>query len=206
MALKGITIILLLGCLLDCSKTRSPTKSTDNDGTDDFPENLLDIRYPLEDYVIQNDFGVFSSGMGNEYHAAEDAVASGGTPVYAIADGVVSFSGTMLGYGWLIIIDHPDRNIYSLYGHLSTSSEKMFDGVVKMGDRIALVGYDDEDGSGGAYPDWAPHLHFGIRTGQREDYDEPGDRRWMAGWTSVFPTNLGWIKPSDYIIQQSVIE
>ncbi len=27
--------------------------------------------------------------------------------VYAMADGRVSFSGTAGGYGWLIIIDHP---------------------------------------------------------------------------------------------------
>jgi murein DD-endopeptidase MepM/ murein hydrolase activator NlpD len=195
--LKQITIIILLGCLLGCSKTSLLTEQTDS-----HPEISVDIRFPLEEYVIFNNFGVYSNEMGNEYHAAEDAIASGGTPVYAIADGIISFSGPMLGYGYLIVIDHSDRDIYSLYGHLSTSREKMSDGAVKMGERIAYIGYDEEDGSGGIYPYWAPHLHFGIRKGQRKDYDEQSDRRWMAGWTRAYPTNYRWIKPSDYIIEQ----
>ena len=138
--------------------------------------------------------------------SAEDAVAFGGTPVYAITDGIISYSGPMSGYGYLIVINHPDRDIYSLYGHLSTLEEKMSVGVVKKGDIIAYIGYDDEDGSGGIYPYWTPHLHFGIRKGQREDYDGTSDRRWMAGWTEVYPTNYGWIKPSDYIDEQLAID
>ena len=42
--------------------------------------------------------------------------------MYAIADGEISFSGSKGGYGWLIIIDHPQANLYSLYGHLSPAS------------------------------------------------------------------------------------
>ena len=58
---------------------------------------------------------------------------------------------------------------------------------------------DDEDGSGGAYPDWEPHLHFGLRRGSPVDYPGSGDDRWMAGYTSAHPTELGWLEPSAYI-------
>ena len=65
-----------------------------------------------------------------KYHAAEDYHLPAGSPVYAIADGEISFSGRMGGYGWLIIIDHPQANIYSLYGHLSPSRWYLESGTV----------------------------------------------------------------------------
>ena len=61
-----------------------------------------------------------------------------GTPVYAVADGEISFSGPMGGYGWLIIIDHPQANLYSLYGHLSPGRWRMESGTVEKGEMIAM--------------------------------------------------------------------
>jgi murein DD-endopeptidase MepM/ murein hydrolase activator NlpD len=201
MVLKELMIILLVVCLIDCSDNPVLSKSTENN-----TENSVEIQFPLDDYVVYNDFGVFSTGMGNEYHAAEDAEAIGGTPVYAMAKGIISYSGPMGGYGWLIIIDHPGRNVYSLYGHLSTRREKLPEGRnVAVGELIAYIADDDEDGSGSGdnpyagYPYWEPHLHFGIREGLKNDHDASGDSRWMAGWTAAYPTDLGWLKPSEYI-------
>ena len=133
------------------------------------------------------------------YHAAEDAMGAPGTPVYAIADGEISYSGQMNGYGWLIIIDHPDLGVHSLYGHLSTRRFKVTEGFVVKGQLISYLADDDEDGSGGAYPNWGPHLHFGIRQGMKEDYPSTGDSRWTAGHTYSYPSTLGWIAPSEFI-------
>ena len=71
---------------------------------------------------------------GEKHHTAEDSFAPAGTPVYAIGDGIISYSGKARGYGWLIIIDHPVENVYSLYGHLSTSRWKKSSGKVKKGE------------------------------------------------------------------------
>jgi murein DD-endopeptidase MepM/ murein hydrolase activator NlpD len=109
----------------------------------------------------------------------------------------------MRGYGWLITVDHPVSNVYSLYGHLSTRRNKLERGGVKKGDVIGYLADDDEDGSGGAYPDWGPHLHFGIRQGSRFDYPESGDDRWMAGYTYAHPTTLGWVNPTLFILSHS---
>jgi len=143
------------------------------------------------------------SGSAREYHAAEDYHLPAGTPVYAIADGRISFSGPMGGYGWLIIIDHPQANIYSLYGHLSPSRWRLESGVVEKGDLIAYLGDPDENGGSPENP-LRPHLHFGIRAGQRTDYPGMGEWRWQAGWIKPCPQDLGWLQPSGVITNQEI--
>ncbi len=160
--------------------------------------------FPLDSYIVIQEFAAANRSFGNRYHAAEDARGEGGTPVYAIADGVVSFSGEALGYGWLIAIDHPVHDVYSLYGHLSARRSKIAEGAVRKGDLIGYLADDDEDGSGGSYPDWGPHLHFAVRSGSRADYPSTGDdNRWMAGYTYAHPTTHGWLDPSDFVLGHS---
>lgn len=138
------------------------------------------------------------------FHAAEDYHLPAGSPVYAFADGEISFSGRMDGYGWLIIIDHPQANIYSLYGHLSPSRWYLESGtVVEKGDLIAYLGDSDENGGSAKNP-LVTHLHFGIRAGQRTDYTGMGEWRWMAGWIKPCPSDLGWLQPSLIITSQEV--
>jgi murein DD-endopeptidase MepM/ murein hydrolase activator NlpD len=156
------------------------------------------IQYPLREFVRLQPFANKSPSFGGKHHTADDARGEGGTPVYAIADGQVSYSGRMGGYGWLITIDHPD-SIYSLYGHLSARRDRVRSGPVSRGQVIAYLADDDEDGSGGDYPNWGPHLHFSIRAGQRSDYPRSGDGRWMAGYTTAHPSVYGWLAPTAFI-------
>jgi hypothetical protein len=121
-----------------------------------------------------------------------------------MADGRISFSGTAGGYGWLMIIDHPQANLYSLYGHLSPSRWKLESGTpVKRGDLIAYLGDPDENGGSEAQP-LEPHLHFGIRAGQTRDYPPRGEWRYMAGWIRLCPQDLGWLQPSLIITSQEI--
>ena len=145
-----------------------------------------------------------SSPTSKEYHAAEDYGQIPGTPVFAMADGVVSFSGPRKGYGWLIIIDHPENNLYSLYGHLSSSRWYIESGEnVEKGQLIAYLGDSDENGGSVENPLY-PHLHFGIRVGQRADYPNSGEWRWSAGWIKYCPQDLGWLQPSFTIVNQEI--
>ncbi len=172
-------------------------------------DDQLTFRFPLDE--LGNDVrpypAIFCSsggrGSAREYHAAEDYHLPAGTPVYAIADGVVSFSGPMGGYGWLIIVDHPQANLYSLYGHLSPSRWRLESGSVKKGDLIAYLGDPDENGGSPKQP-LRPHLHFGIRAGQRTDYPGMGEWRWQAGWIKPCPQDVGWLKPSAIITGQDI--
>jgi len=161
----------------------------------------LPYRFPLDDLGGSMDpFPArFCSSGGRDssrmYHAAEDYHLPAGTPVFAFADGVVSFSGRMGGYGWLVIIDHPQANIYSLYGHLSPSRWSIGRVPVAKGDLIGYLGDPDENGGSASKP-LVTHLHFGIRAGQQSDYPGRGEWRWMAGWIKPCPADLGWLRPS----------
>jgi murein DD-endopeptidase MepM/ murein hydrolase activator NlpD len=179
----------------------------------------LPFRFPLDESTMDYDlffgwFGVSNDCPPNmadcydypvrQFHAAEDYKRPAGTPVYAMADGRISFSGTAGGYGWLILIDHPKVNLYSLYGHLSPSRWKLKAGTeVKRGDLIAYLGDPDENGGSEEEP-LEPHLHFGIRAGQTADYPARGEWRFQAGWIRLCPQDLGWLQPSVVITGQEI--
>lgn len=86
-------------------------------------------------------------------HSGLDIAAPYGTKIVAAADGKVTFSGTMGGYGNLIIITH-ENGIQTYYGHCSKLCAKVGD-EVKAGDEIALVGSTGNSTGN--------HLHFEIR-------------------------------------------
>ena len=169
------------------------------------------FQFPLDDdriFASANPFATNFASYGRttrgpEYHAAEDIINPAGTPVYAMADGSVSFSGRMKGYGWLIIIDHPQADLYSLYGHLSPSRWYIKKGSVKKGDLIGYLGDPDENGGSVKHP-LRPHLHFGVRSGRRVQYPGAGEWRWQAGWIKPCPQDLGWLQPSLVITGQDV--
>ncbi len=193
-------LLLISIILLACQSKQANQALISPDNTKEItPESLIPTQFPLKDYRVLQPFANFNNSF-SRYHTAEDVEGKAGTPVYAIADGEISFSNIASGYGWLITIDHSELNVYSLYGHLSTRREKTKLGKVKKGELIAYLADDDEDGSGGAYPDWSPHLHFSIRKGSRRNYPgDASDNRFTAGYTHAHPTNLGWLEPTDFI-------
>ncbi|MGB2959330.1 MAG: M23 family metallopeptidase [Bacteroidota bacterium] len=145
----GLVLIIAAGCSKDES---TPAESS-------FPSPVT-FRFPLDDYVVEQDFGVWND-WAERFHAGEDAEGDSGTAVYAAADGEISHSGWILGYGWLITINHQNPRVCTLYGHLSTRRWKLEGGSVKKGDLIAYLGDGDE--ISGVIQYMPPHLHFGIR-------------------------------------------
>lgn len=172
-------------------------------------ESLL-FAFPLD--ASEADSGPFCAdfeeynerpGRPRMYHAARDFARPAGTPVYSIADGGVSFSGRMGGYGWLVIVDHPQVNLYSLYGHLSPSRWRKRSGAVRKGELIAYLGDSTENGGTPGHP-LVTHLHFGVRAGQRADYPSMGEWRWQAGWIKPVPSNLGWLHPAAILTARKI--
>jgi lipoprotein NlpD len=97
----------------------------------------------------------FGSDDGKASKGIEIAVPLG-TPVTAAAAGKVIYSGTIRGYGNLVILEHAD-NFFTVYG-FNSKNLVAIDSFVGQGDRIALSGTP----SGGK----SPRLHFEIRKGK----------------------------------------
>ncbi|MDO8446038.1 MAG: peptidoglycan DD-metalloendopeptidase family protein [Deltaproteobacteria bacterium] len=91
-------------------------------------------------------------------HHGIDYAAPAGTPVSAVGDGTVTFSGYKGDYGKLVMIKHP--NAYkTYYGHLSRIGKGVAPGVkVGQGEVIGYVG-----ATGLAT---GPHLHYEMRVNE----------------------------------------
>ena len=86
-------------------------------------------------------------------HTGIDYGAPTGTPIFATANGRVSFAGWKSGYGKLIIVKHPN-GYQTYYGHCSRLLKKPSQ-IVKQGQVIAKVGQ-----TGVAT---GPHVHYEVR-------------------------------------------
>ena len=112
-------------------------------------------------YIIWPVRGKISSYYGNRqgrrFHTGIDIVAGEGTPIKAVADGLVIASGKGLDgfskYGRIVILDH-GSGVRTIYAHNKRNSVKS-GSCIKTGDVIGEVGE-----SGNAT---GPHLHFEIR-------------------------------------------
>lgn len=119
------------------------------------------LSWPMSNIIITQAFGktadsgrLYASGS----HSGVDIGGSVGTPVYAMADGVIGGTGDTdlacrgASFGKWILIKY-DNNLASTYGHLSlikvTSGQR-----VKRGE---LVGY-----SGNTGHSTGPHLHISL--------------------------------------------
>ncbi|MCF4123680.1 M23 family metallopeptidase [Antribacter sp. KLBMP9083] len=94
------------------------------------------------------------------FHAGVDYVAPAGTPVLAVADGVVSDVSANQRSGNLVVIDHRlnGQAVATAYAHLLGGSVLVREGdPVTAGQQIAAVG------STGAAT--GPHLHFEVHPG-----------------------------------------
>lgn len=95
-------------------------------------------------------------------HRGTDFAAPGGTPIYAVANGVVSAARTMNSYGNCVQVSHgtaDDGHRYdSLYAHMSSITVAEGTAVQK-GDLLGYVGNTGNVyGAGGGY-----HLHLELR-------------------------------------------
>ena len=117
-----------------------------------------DMLWPvaISGTVITSEFGIREhpiQGVVKQHTGLDIGGAPLGTPVIAAADGVVSYSGWLGGYGNCVMINHGD-GVVTLYGH----GNKVLTSVganVKAGDVIMEVGSTGNS--------TGPHLHFEVR-------------------------------------------
>lgn len=136
-------------------------------------------------------------GTGMYYHNGLDFASAEGTPILAMADGIVAQAGpNSIGYGSSITIHHQinGQRYSTTYGHIQRSSISVSAGqTVKGGQQIAGMG--SEGNSTGS------HLHFVLTKGvYTQNYSEhnkgpqnnldPFEFLRSNGATSTMPTNI----------------
>ncbi|NUT07394.1 MAG: M23 family metallopeptidase [Hamadaea sp.] len=92
-----------------------------------------------------------------QLHAGVDLAADGGTPIYAAADGVVSYAGWAGGYGNYTCVRHGrsgGKTMSTCYGHQSRI-------LVSDGQRVRQGQLIGRVGTTGAST--GNHLHFEVR-------------------------------------------
>jgi murein DD-endopeptidase MepM/ murein hydrolase activator NlpD len=120
-----------------------------------------DIPYPTSDLPSYPLEGTLSSGFGMRlhpvtgtwrFHKGIDINAPEGTPVRAVMDGRVKFSGWLKGYGNTVIIEH-SNGLETRYSHNRQNLVKVGD-LVRQGEVIAEVGNSGISTGN--------HLHFEV--------------------------------------------
>ena len=86
-------------------------------------------------------------------HTGLDIGAASGSKIYAVADGVVKYAGSMGSYGNLVIVSH-QNGVETYYAHCSRILVSVGQ-QVSSGDNIALVGSTGNS--------TGPHLHLEVR-------------------------------------------
>jgi murein DD-endopeptidase MepM/ murein hydrolase activator NlpD len=120
------------------------------------------------DYELTSSFGWRTSPTrgGADFHTGQDFARPHGSPVTAVSDGVVVYTGWSGGYGNLVRVRHAN-GVESWYAHLSSIDVTVGDDV-RAGDRLGAVGSTGNS--------TGPHLHLEIRVD-----DQPVDPMpWLA--------------------------
>jgi len=109
--------------------------------------------WPTEGHVTSR-FGPRTSAFTGQpqQHTGVDIAAPPGTPIRAPADGIVTFAGTLPGYGHALVLTH-GYGFKTFYGH-NQRNQVSKGQTVKRGQVIALVG--NTGYSAGA------HLHYEV--------------------------------------------
>ncbi|KOS66770.1 peptidase M23 [Lysinibacillus contaminans] len=107
---------------------------------------------------LTSPYGWRNLGAGPEFHYGVDLANKTGTPIWAAADGVVSYAAPLSSYGNVVILTHSiNGQIYTtVYAHLSAFNVST-GSVVTQGDQIAAMGSTGRS--------TGPHLHFELHNG-----------------------------------------
>lgn len=128
----------------------------------DLTAHAVPKGWPIHKGYITSNYGfrVHPIKRRRIMHKGVDFAAPRGTPIYAVADGLVTFAGKQGGYGNIVEIRHVD-GLVTRYAH--NSRNVVTEGQrVRQGQKIATVG------STGAST--GPHVHFEVlKNGEHVD-------------------------------------
>lgn len=106
--------------------------------------------------ISENTFTLITSRFGSRsggYHTGLDVATDSGTPIHAVANGIVTYAGWDGSYGYKVAIDH-GNGVETWYAHCSAIYVSVGD-AVETGDTISAVGSTGNS--------TGPHLHLEVR-------------------------------------------
>ncbi|MGH8579734.1 MAG: peptidoglycan DD-metalloendopeptidase family protein, partial [Gammaproteobacteria bacterium] len=182
------------------------------------PISEYDAKWPVKGGTLGQGYAEFGSvhrdkyDVGVDYHVGVDIAALEGTPIYAVAEGIVadiketdrSDNNCM---GRVVIIDHGEnftgRGRYALYAHLKKISDALPGPGerVNLGGEIGTVGRSgfDESSRGTCRSPAGSHLHLEIK--DKSVLENPrgghackygGDTGPYWGYTPNYPDDYGY--------------
>jgi murein DD-endopeptidase MepM/ murein hydrolase activator NlpD len=158
------------------------------------------LPLPADQFVLTSPFGMRISPFtrASDFHKGLDLSAPTGTPIYATADGVVSFAGrypiaqsvAWWRFGNVVVINHSDRFI-TIYGHCDTVKVQPGQSV-KQGDVVATVGSTG----------WSTnsHLHYEVRS----DLEAPGNYAPID--PRIYILNYQWNNEASLLIRARTVK
>ncbi len=105
--------------------------------------------------TTENAYGAARSG---HVHAGHDMFAPSGTPLVAVADGVIAEVGSDGGQGNYVYLYDQKRDQTYIYMHLVAPAQVGVGDTVSAGEQLGGVGCTGSC--------WGEHLHFEIRAGK----------------------------------------
>lgn len=146
--------------------TSTPTPAPEPEPTPPIttPSPYDELTHPCPGAIITQHWGQNAADyaqFGMWGHNGTDLAAPAGTPVFAIAPGIVAFVGEDADYGIYARIYHPRLACHSFYAHLTTRTAAPGT-LIEPGQQIGTVGSTGNS--------TGPHLHFEIRLGALANY------------------------------------
>lgn len=164
------------------------TGSLETKQTTDSTEQVL----PLDGQLTYKGFGEYFEDRFSGYHVAIDLEAPADTPVYAVEDGEVTYSGWVSGYGGVMVVKTimSGRTQSYIYGHLDPASMRAVGEPVDEGEQLAVLGEEGEETDGER-----EHLHFAMYEG--------GEVR-LKGYETNPSAVVGWLNPYNYVRSDTI--
>ena len=134
---------------------------------------------------------IFKQKVAGNWHLGIDFMAPAGTPVYAAGAGTVIFSGQATDCGRAVWVRAKLPNgscVCYVYLHLRSQGAIANDAIVAEGTKLGYVGSFSQNGG------WAPHLHFGVRSGSTYP---PINNGW--GYTTSTTELAKWNDPAPFL-------
>jgi murein DD-endopeptidase MepM/ murein hydrolase activator NlpD len=153
----------------------------------------IDLAFYIgKENLFPNRFTGYHAGIDLEILPGEE---NSPVPVYTVYSGKIIFSGTVSGYGGVVLEEIDNSDLTALYGHINIIDTQYQVGeMAGSGSVLTYLGDGFTNQTGGE----RKHLHFAIYK---------GSGLYFKGYESTLSSlNQHWIDPEKYLLDNSAVD